>query len=316
MKMQPRVDSPESSASHSAGASASSHRPWSLDPRRPLAFTLVEVLVAVSLLSVIVLGLMMMFNQTQKAFRLGMMQTDVLENGRLTTDLLSRELEQITPGNSQFSTSFVAELAPPTRLGMTPTPVQLDLPPSPTLTRTDMLQQIYFVTHENQSWKAIGYLVDTPQKGLGTLYRFEFPTYRTNQPDGLMRVFDNDAQALYNSGNVSSNLRRIMDGVVVLNTRLYDTAGYEINQVSNTCKNATVFTELALANKPRAQFFSNAVPAYVEFELGVLEPSVLEKYKSIPVPAIQAQFLKDQISHVHVFRQRVAVRNVDPSAYQ
>ena len=45
-------------------------------------FSLVEVLVVVSLLSLIVLALMAVFSSTQKAFRSAVTQTDVLEGGR------------------------------------------------------------------------------------------------------------------------------------------------------------------------------------------------------------------------------------------
>src|SRR6185436_10353272 len=61
------------------------------------AFSLIEIMVVVVLLSVIILGLMAMFNQTQRAFKLGMNQTDVLEAGRVGTDLIVREMEQLTP---------------------------------------------------------------------------------------------------------------------------------------------------------------------------------------------------------------------------
>src|SRR5215472_4077807 len=60
-------------------------------------FSLIEILVTIGLLSFIVLGLLAMFNQTQRAFMSSMKQTDVLESGRLTMDMLSRELAQTTP---------------------------------------------------------------------------------------------------------------------------------------------------------------------------------------------------------------------------
>jgi type II secretory pathway component PulJ len=44
------------------------------------------VLVVVSLLSLIVLALMAVFNSTQRAFRASITQTDVLEGGRATMD--------------------------------------------------------------------------------------------------------------------------------------------------------------------------------------------------------------------------------------
>ena len=46
------------------------------------AFTLIEVLVVVVLMSLIILALMAVFNSTQTAFRASLTQTDVLEGGR------------------------------------------------------------------------------------------------------------------------------------------------------------------------------------------------------------------------------------------
>ena len=37
------------------------------------------------------------FDQTQKAFRAGMAQTDQMEGGRMFSDMIQRELEQVTP---------------------------------------------------------------------------------------------------------------------------------------------------------------------------------------------------------------------------
>ena len=60
------------------------------------AFSLIEILVTVAILSVIILGLVAMFNQTRRAFTSSMTQVDVLESGRSAADLLSRELEQVS----------------------------------------------------------------------------------------------------------------------------------------------------------------------------------------------------------------------------
>ncbi len=53
----------------------------------------------------------------------------------------------------------------------------------------------------------------------------------------------------------------------------------------------------------------------MDIEVGVLEPAVLKRYRSIPNPAVQSGFLASHAGNVQVFRQRVAIRNVDPSAY-
>jgi hypothetical protein len=54
----------------------------------------------------------------------------------------------------------------------------------------------------------------------------------------------------------------------------------------------------------------------VEFELGVLEPQTLARYRSIPDVTTQSNFLASHAGNVHLFRQRIAIPNLDPSAYQ
>jgi hypothetical protein len=65
--------------------------------------------------------------------------------------------------------------------------------------------------------------------------------------------------------------------------------------------------------------WSNAVPASLELELGIMEPRTFARFDSIPaVPAKLAYIQqRDDIStRVHLFRQRIPIRNVDPSVYQ
>ena len=69
-------------------------------------------------------------------------------------------------------------------------------------------------------------------------------------------------------------------------------------------------------NRPLFTFTNNAVPAFVEFELGILEERALARVKSIPDAATRTKYLEDQAGRVQIFRTRVPVRNVDPTAYQ
>ncbi len=62
--------------------------------------------------------------------------------------------------------------------------------------------------------------------------------------------------------------------------------------------------------------FSNTLPASVEMEMGVLEDRALQRAESIPNSIAQSNYLAQQSGAVHVFRQRVSIPNVDPSAYQ
>jgi hypothetical protein len=59
------------------------------------------------------------------------------------------------------------------------------------------------------------------------------------------------------------------------------------------------------------------MPAYVELELGILESQTYHSYKAIVSanPAAAAAFLSNHVAQVHLFRQRVPIHNVDPSAY-
>jgi len=62
-------------------------------------------------------------------------------------------------------------------------------------------------------------------------------------------------------------------------------------------------------------FSNNIVPAYVEVQVGVLEPAILKRLRSIPDPIAQSNYLANHAGNVQLFRERIAVRNVDPSAY-
>jgi hypothetical protein len=61
---------------------------------------------------------------------------------------------------------------------------------------------------------------------------------------------------------------------------------------------------------------SNTVPASVEVNLGVLEDGILQRAESLPPGAAQVNYLSNHVGQVHLFRQRVLIRNVDPTAYQ
>src|SRR5690348_10204498 len=63
------------------------------DPHRKYqrGLTLIEILVSSALLLVITLGLTAMFNQTQRAFRMGMESVDVYEGTRAATEMMGRD---------------------------------------------------------------------------------------------------------------------------------------------------------------------------------------------------------------------------------
>lgn len=278
-----------------------------------LAFTLVEIMVVMALLSVIVLGLMAMFNQTQRAFRAGMAQTDQLEGGRMFTDLLVRDLQQITPTFQTNGINFYTQIP-------NYAPLQLTLPAS-SYPRTNILENLFFMSRNNQTWSGIGYFVRTnPWVGgfmnpVGTLYRFE-----TNVPRAQIA---GDAylpyQTFLNATN-PLNISKILDGVVEFRVRAYDPNGFVLtNGTESIQSNFFVTINNSLTIAPGEVEFSaysnNIVPAFVEVQVGVLEPAVLKRYNSIPDPVTRSNFLAAHAGNVQLFRQRIAIRNADISAY-
>ena len=107
-------------------------------PRR--GFSLVEILVTVALLSVIILGLVAMFNQTRRAFTSSITQVDVLESGRSAADLIAREMEQMTAANSLLMTNFFVSL-PATSAQPLIQPLV-----DPSESQTNIIQDVFFLT--------------------------------------------------------------------------------------------------------------------------------------------------------------------------
>jgi hypothetical protein len=291
------------------------------------AFSLIEIMVAVSLMSFIVLGLLVMFGQTQKAFRAGLTQTDFLETGRIQMDMMVRELSQVAASGGRFTTNIFAELSPvfttPLLQGLPGT----TLPASGTQDRrTNIIQKIFFLSQYNQDWIGTGYQVipDYANAGVGTLYRYRVSQgkYSTNLSGDFLRA-------------PLSGLTRISDGVVHLRLRAFATNGYPIywdNRYTNGVFRTNYFDTGALRirntvarnqllNVPDLvdfYFMSNALPAFLELEVGILEKPVFERFKAIGNmnPAAQQRYLSNHVGQVHIFRQRIPVRTVDFSAYQ
>jgi len=302
---------------------AKAARPSTLDT----GFTLVEVLMAMVLLSLIVLALMAVFNSTQNAFRASLTQTDVLESGRLTMGLMTSDLEAMTPsldtnfGTMNFSSAVITYLSP-----LSPLPQGLTANGQPnTPQRTNVLENFFSLSRQNisgsPSWVGTGYAVgaNSPDGALYPLYRFYMTTNVADDPKRLFYYFTN-----WMAIGAYTNMSHLMDGVVGLTVRVYDMNG---NWITNSfaapsnpnVTNAWAYPPSAFAlNEPSALYmYSNVVPAAVEVELGVLEDAILQRAEGFNGngPA-QQNYLSNHVGQVHVFRQRVVIRNVDPTAYQ
>ena len=304
---------------------------------RTVAFSLIEILVVVALLSVIILGLLAMFTQTQKAFRIGLTQTDVLMSGRLAGDMFGRELEQITPAYQPQRVKLVQTLNY-NFYAQIPYDGNYDKPflqplPGGTMKRMNLIQDLFFISKRNQDWVAIGYFVRTNNSqngnlglsplGVGTLYRFE--TNATALSGRTVSDMFNEFSLARNNEDLVINGRKVnraiklAEGVVHFKVRAFETNGAWIvtNRNFSIGANYNEYTPNQVGGEiERYEFWSNAVPAAVELELGILEDKAWQRFKALPTAAAQTKYLTDQVGRLHLFRQHVTIRNVDPVAYQ
>ena len=162
--------------------------------RSEAAVTLIEMLVAVSLLVVIMAGLFLSYFHVQRAYGLATSQQDVLESGRATLGLLRRDLVEMAPSGVPEVVSAYAQTA------------------SANLGRT--IQDLYWINKVNDGYTGVGYFVEARGAGVGTLYRFE-----TN---GLQDATPDFAGAFFRPA--PTNLHRVAEGVVGLQLRVFDEA--------------------------------------------------------------------------------------------
>jgi hypothetical protein len=292
---------------------------------------LIEIMVVVALLSVIILGLVAMFNQTRRAFTSTMTQVDVLGSGRNAADLIAREMEQITPAGSLNVVNFFMD-SPITYTSGGTYLVQPLIDPNDS--QTNYIHEVLFLTRNNQQWSFIGYKLLTPATnpsptlaGIGTLYRFSQNNVGLDNLAALVNTVNYFKTTTY----PTTNFNRIMDGVVDFRIRVYDTNGnifptYNIvanspgatTYVTNQTGTISIWTN-SVGDFKYCGFSSNAVPAFIEVELGVLEDRALARYQALAqagVSTVAWNYLQNHAGQVHIFRQRVTVRSVNPAAYQ
>jgi prepilin-type N-terminal cleavage/methylation domain-containing protein len=290
--------------------SAARHLPEQASRLLHSGFSLLEILVAISLLTLIVLGLMTTFNQVQRSFKTAMMQKDVLETGRVIMEMVGRDADQIAPLR-QLGVNFSSERS------TVSTPLTMDLTGS-TDKRTNTIQDVFFTTRFDQDWSGIGYAVVTSASspGVGTLYRYNSQISKlrqmtssapSNNPVYLFPSFHTAVSTLSGGGS-APGMSRIADGVVHFQARPFDPAGQPIP--SSISSNIVVYPSGLAA--PNSYFISNAVPAFIEIELGIVEPQVLQRARATGDPAA---YIARNTAHVHLFRQRFTIRNSDPAAF-
>lgn len=283
--------------------------------RRGVAFTVVELMVAVSIMTLIVLALYGMFDQVQKALRGNVAQVDVLEGGRAAMELMTREMEQAQAGNvlNQMNKTNLY-----VGLGWDATLLQPQLPVRQELLgvneyRMNVLQEAYFLSRFNKQWTGTGYRVLASSLksgvfnqfaliGVGTLARYSTSIHDSDLTRSNLSALVMDPQPV----NLAK-YQRLVDGVVHFRIRAYDGRGLPLTYLTNNYIGVNMLNDRS-TGETQYTFTNTAVPAYLELEMGVLEPQVLEKLKSFPNLAAATNFLAKQTGKIHLFYQRIPIR--------
>jgi hypothetical protein len=153
---------------------------------------------------------------------------------------------------------------------------------------------------------------------------------QSGDPTALFNIFLANLPA-YTTLPISptnSSMSHLLDGVVDLRVRAYDLGGFWMTnlptyyydpvfaQMTNDLSKNVLFSPPTFG-EVGFYMFSNTLPASVEVNLGMLEDRAIQRAQSLAQnPTAQLAYLTNHAGQVHIFRQRVWIRNVDPSAYQ
>jgi prepilin-type N-terminal cleavage/methylation domain-containing protein len=250
------------------------------------AFSLIEIMVAVAILGVIIVGLLAMFYQTQRAFRTGLTQVDVLEGGRAAMELISRDLQDAAASSEVLTTNFQINM-PAGYSGM------LTLPLLGSDTADVLIEDVSFLRRHNDDWTGESLRVANADLGVGTLYRLLVVTNR---------YYIGQLSEYTRSAPLNTNFMRVADGIVHFRVRPFDSKGLMITNL------APGF--VGDPSKVAYLFYSNNLPPYVDIELAILEPKAVEQFRARTNNMVKArEYLLKQAGRIHFFKERVALRN-------
>jgi hypothetical protein len=270
----------------------------------------VELMVAVSVMTLIVLVLYGLFDQTQRAMRGNVSQVDVLEGGRAAMEMIIRDFEELRASGVRSATNLFVQLTAPQTLQALSGEGQL---------RISSLQECFLLTKPGRHWEQFGYLV-VPERTLnvrqplGTLYRVALSNhvsmFTSNSLSGLYLA--NSANMLEYGTNTL--FQRVTDGVVHFRVRVLDGRGIEHSPTNTVSTNMNIFMQLDPFSNSSADpelryaFLEDALPAAVEVELGILDPQAVGRLRSMPNPTMAAEYLSKQSGRLHIFHQRIPIR--------
>jgi prepilin-type N-terminal cleavage/methylation domain-containing protein len=262
-----------------------------LEVGRRHAFSLIEIMLAVALMTIIMLGLLAMFYQTQRAMRVGNAQVNVMGTGDAAIHLMANEIKQVVAAGDYARILGGGQPRYIPHLEATNRYLPLFWTRSFGGPQVTYLQELFFIRRENDDWVGTGYFVDpvTDQGGAGVLYRFERvePTWKSNAIPILYNAFQTANR---------TTVPRLADRIAHLQLHAFNADG----------------TNLTL---PNLTFTNLDLPSYIDLELAVLEPKPYDRFRArhdsndVNTPLALA-YLTNQLDRLHIFRRRIPIRTV------
>ena len=277
--------------------------------------TLLEMLVSTTCLAIIVLGLTAMFVQVQRAFKTGIRQTDVMEGGRAIVAMMARDLEQL--GDAHQGATCLAVTGPfqppdaypflinfyvGARKGYAL--VQYDSIGTNVPIRTNFIEDVYGLARTNADWRGFGYAIATNAYGAGTLYRYS-SSLILRSPLRNTNIFVYDCDNFAGMGWMTN---RIADGVIALEIHVLDRFGNEVYNTNNLPTPRFPANYTTWQTWPAWAPDSTNLPAFLELDLGMVEPEILEQARAKGGVRGFA-FLQQHAGNVHIFHQQIPVRS-------
>lgn len=287
---------------------------------RRRAFTLVEILTALAITTIIVIALVSMFNASTKALQVANRQTDIWEAARASFGILKREIGEVSAGGAARRMSLFSANDPGAVYTL-PVPNLNDPVP---LRRKD----IYLLTREGNQWIANVFLLgrdrqSDPDAAVATLYH-----YRTTYP--VVTTFDVTTQDI--DRDIADPLHPLPRAVAALDKHLDDLANLRptdgtVNamakgivhlQLVAYAADGRAFTNTAALTPPPPDdhyidldtlwFRGDILPASLDLEMFVLEPDRIEEFRAQAGPIARQLYLEKHINSIQLFRTRIPIR--------
>ncbi len=253
------------------------------------AVTILELLVAVSLISFIILALYQMFDQTQTQMRRTVREVDKFESGRAAAELLKRDVAQMVAGNSPLGAAAVNFFAGTTVGTINWSGGAFAMTNGGNTVLAGILQEAYFLSFDPAAtptnWSPVAYRVASSTNaaavatfGLGTLYRW---TTNANR-------FSPNLQNVFFSNPPTNFFQRVVDNVV----------HFRVTAITN------------VAPVPSGGYLTNTVlPSHVEIELAYVDSRTADRARALlpNTNAIRA-ILSTNVNSVHLFRLQIPIR--------